>query len=97
MSASLVGSEMCIRDRPPLLLSPTYDPQSSQEEQGRQVAGFLAEVTRTINALTERQSAFVGRLVGLEAAQRTLTESATSAVTSLIAQARAEFQAQGGS
>eukprot|EP00969_Alexandrium_andersonii_P091704 4047618-Alexandrium_andersonii.AAC.1 len=51
-----------IPDEPPLPLSPTYDPQAGAEEQGRRVAGFLAEVTRTVNALLERQSAFAGRL-----------------------------------
>eukprot|EP00969_Alexandrium_andersonii_P187801 8297938-Alexandrium_andersonii.AAC.1 len=52
-------------EEPPLLLSPTYDPQSNPEEQGRRVAGFLADVTRAVNTLLERQSAFAGRLVGL--------------------------------
>eukprot|EP00969_Alexandrium_andersonii_P190041 8396538-Alexandrium_andersonii.AAC.1 len=50
MSASLVGSEMCIRDR-----------------------------------------------VGAGASQHTLPEGANSAVTSVITQARVEFQAQGSS
>eukprot|EP00969_Alexandrium_andersonii_P190575 8418970-Alexandrium_andersonii.AAC.1 len=81
--------------RPPLLLSPTYDPQAGTEEQGRGVAGFLAEVARTVNTPLERQSAFAGRLVGIETSQRALAEGASSAVTGLINQARAEFQAQG--
>eukprot|EP00969_Alexandrium_andersonii_P248395 10975546-Alexandrium_andersonii.AAC.1 len=61
------------------------------------MAGFLADVARAVNTLLERQSAFAGRLVGIEASQRTVAESANWAVTSLITQVRAEFQAQGGS
>eukprot|EP00969_Alexandrium_andersonii_P349497 15431165-Alexandrium_andersonii.AAC.1 len=61
------------------------------------MAGFLADVARAVNILLERQSAFAGRLVGIETSQRTLAESANSAVTGLINQARAEFQAQGSS
>eukprot|EP00969_Alexandrium_andersonii_P327848 14488525-Alexandrium_andersonii.AAC.1 len=45
----------------------------------------------------ERQFAFVVRLVGVETSRCSLAEGAHSAVASLIAQARAEFQAQGGS
>eukprot|EP00969_Alexandrium_andersonii_P117825 5211794-Alexandrium_andersonii.AAC.1 len=76
-------------DEPPLLLRPTYDLQSGPEEQGRRVAGFLADVARAVNTLLERQSVFAGRLVGVEASQRTLAEGADSAVTGLITQARA--------
>eukprot|EP00969_Alexandrium_andersonii_P320687 14169497-Alexandrium_andersonii.AAC.1 len=58
------GAGTPIPEEPPLLLSPTYDPPAGTEEQGRRMAGFLAEVTRTANTLLERQSAFAGRLVG---------------------------------
>eukprot|EP00969_Alexandrium_andersonii_P280339 12393759-Alexandrium_andersonii.AAC.1 len=44
MSASLVGSEMCIRDS-----------QSGPEEQGRRAVGFLADVPGAANTLLERQ------------------------------------------
>eukprot|EP00969_Alexandrium_andersonii_P209137 9235984-Alexandrium_andersonii.AAC.1 len=44
------------------------------------LAGFLADVARAVTTLLERQSAFAGRLVGVEASQRTLTEGANSAV-----------------
>eukprot|EP00969_Alexandrium_andersonii_P184194 8138451-Alexandrium_andersonii.AAC.1 len=54
---------------PALLLSPAYDPQVNSEEQRRNVAGYLAEVARTVNTLNERQSVFAGRLVGAEARQ----------------------------
>eukprot|EP00969_Alexandrium_andersonii_P038218 1674794-Alexandrium_andersonii.AAC.1 len=50
-----------------------------------------------VNTLLERQSVFAGRLVGTETPQRSLAEGANSAVTSLITQAPAEFQAQGSS
>eukprot|EP00969_Alexandrium_andersonii_P101348 4471063-Alexandrium_andersonii.AAC.1 len=33
-------------EAPALLLSPTYDPRSSSEEQGRSVAVVLSEMTR---------------------------------------------------
>eukprot|EP00969_Alexandrium_andersonii_P171605 7585407-Alexandrium_andersonii.AAC.1 len=66
---------MCIRDS----LSPTYDPQSAPEEQGRRVAEFLAVVTRTVNTLLERQALFSGRLVGVKTSQRTLAEGAQEA------------------
>eukprot|EP00969_Alexandrium_andersonii_P321712 14214661-Alexandrium_andersonii.AAC.1 len=61
------------------------------------MATFLADVARTVNTLQERQAVFAGRLVGVEAFQRTLAEGANPAVASLIDQARAEFQAQGSS
>eukprot|EP00969_Alexandrium_andersonii_P352175 15437088-Alexandrium_andersonii.AAC.1 len=61
------------------------------------MADFLADVARAVNILLGCQSAFAGRLVGIETTQRALVESANSAVTSLIARARAEFQAQGSS
>eukprot|EP00969_Alexandrium_andersonii_P246961 10914405-Alexandrium_andersonii.AAC.1 len=57
-----------IPDEPRVLLSPTYDPQSGPEEQGRRVAGFLADV-----------SAFDGRFVGVETSQRSLAEGAQAA------------------
>eukprot|EP00969_Alexandrium_andersonii_P145506 6435514-Alexandrium_andersonii.AAC.1 len=80
-----------------LLSSPTRDLQIDSEEQDRNVAGYLAEVARAVNTLNERQSAFAGRLVGVEASLRTLVEGVNSAVAGLISQAPAEFQAQGGS
>eukprot|EP00969_Alexandrium_andersonii_P355252 15443968-Alexandrium_andersonii.AAC.1 len=41
---------------PALLQSPTYDLQSSAEEQSRSVAAHLAKVARTVNTLQGRQS-----------------------------------------
>eukprot|EP00969_Alexandrium_andersonii_P162538 7184751-Alexandrium_andersonii.AAC.1 len=70
---------------PSLPLSQTYEPQSGQKEQGRRVAGFLSDVTRTVNTLL------------VETSQRSLAEGAQTAVDSLIAQAGVEFQAQGNS
>eukprot|EP00969_Alexandrium_andersonii_P056343 2484073-Alexandrium_andersonii.AAC.1 len=80
-----------------MLLSPTYDPSAGAEEQGRRVAETLSEITRTVNSLIERQSAYDGRLIGVETSQRSLAGGASEAVTSLINQARVEFQAQGSS
>eukprot|EP00969_Alexandrium_andersonii_P110112 4858211-Alexandrium_andersonii.AAC.1 len=59
-----------------MLLSLTYDPQSGPEEQSRRAAGFLADITRAVNTLLERQSAFAGRLVGVDTSQRSLAEGA---------------------
>ena len=78
-----------------MLESPTFEPSPQQPALNQQLTGYLAEIVRAVNTLREDQAELTGRIVGIEAAQRTLSEGAHSAVRELVNQARQEFQSQG--
>ena len=92
------GGDPATPERPggaPVLASPTFAPSPQDPVLSQQLSGYLTGIVSAVNALREDQAALTGRLVGVEAAQRTLTEGANSAVRELVQHARQEFLVQG--
>ena len=77
------------------VFSPTFD--ASEEVRagtlGARLTEFNCDVAIVVNRLTEQLEALATRVVGVEAAQRTLADDAGQALREIVGQARAEFGA----
>ena len=89
------GDNPATPERPVVEPVPTFAPSPQDPVLSQQLSGYLTGIVSAVNALREDQAALTGRLVGVEAAQRTLTEGANSAVRELVQHARQEFLVQG--
>ena len=75
---------------------PTYDPELETDPTlGQRLATLNAEVTTAVYSLNDCLEAVAGRVLGAEAAHRSLAEDARTALGQLLTQARAEFESQG--
>ena len=80
----------------PRVFTPAYDPDLETDPTlGQRLATLSAEVTTAVDSLNDRLEAVAGRVVGAEAAHRSLAEDARTALDQLLAQARVEFESQG--